>query len=117
MRRAVLMTRQAISPRLAIRILRNIARRRIRKSPVAGLDPAIHVLSGCAAWSCKTWMPGSSPGKGWLRKPGRVRPSRTRRAVTARLQRDVVVFLPRVLELLAAQHGEGAAQALARRRR
>src|SRR5579863_7118633 len=32
----------------------------------------------------------------------------------ARSQRDVVVLLPRVLELLVAQHGERAREALAR---
>src|SRR5262245_10280945 len=57
MARAVRITRQAISPRLAMRILLNIFR--------------------------------------------------------ARLQRDVVVLLPGILELLVAQHGEGAAEAAA----
>src|SRR5262249_37942972 len=64
MRRAVRITRQAISPRLAIRILRNIGGR-------------------------------------W----------------TASSQRDVIVLLPRVGELLVAQHVEGATEAAPRRRR
>src|SRR3546814_866420 len=61
MRRAVLMIRQAISPRLAIRIFLN--------------------------------MPQSLPAP--------------------RSERNVVVLLPRVLELLVAQHGEGPADAAA----
>src|SRR5512147_2560045 len=62
-RRAVRMTRHAISPRFAIRIFLNMAA-----------------------------APSSSP----------------------RLQRNVAVLAPRVVELLVAQHREAAADALAR---
>src|SRR5436305_4333901 len=92
------MMRQAISPRLAIRILRNIAP---PIGPLAGLVPAIHVLLFQAAPIQKTWVPGTSPGTGcwfgWPRKTSS--------------QRDVVVLLPRVCELFVAQHGERAAEA------
>src|SRR5438132_6042473 len=103
MRRAVLMTRQAISPRLAIRILRNMVsslartagERAVRSEAGEGARLGTDPHPPIAA----RWAPPSPA----LRERG--------------LQWDIVVFLPRVLELLAAQHGEGAAQALARRRR
>ena len=36
------------------------------KIPLAGLDPAIHVFLGFGDLAAKAWMPGSSPGKGYL---------------------------------------------------
>src|SRR5215469_3814424 len=112
MRRAVRITRQAISPRLAMRILENIrwplsrlrervapgaARRRVRVRGASYPHPPI----------AARWAPPSPA----LRERGfSVVPSRSS-------QRDVIVLLPRVGELLVAQHVERAAEAAARRAR
>jgi hypothetical protein len=39
--------------------------RRTKNTPVAGLDPATHVFFPQSIEK-KTWMPGTSPGKGTL---------------------------------------------------
>src|SRR5712691_11848070 len=103
MRRALRMTRQAISPRLAIRIFVNIT---CSLSRIAG-EGAERSEAGEGA--CRGADPHPPAPLAWappspaLRERG--------------LERDVVVLLPRVLKLFAAQHGEGASEAPPRRPR
>src|SRR5437588_12139516 len=101
MRRAVRITRQAISPRLAIRILRNISASLSRIAE----EGAERSEAGEGARHATDPHPPIAPR--WAPPSPAVR--------ERGLKRDVVVLFPRILELLAAQHGEGAAEALARR--
>src|SRR5258708_1083819 len=93
MPRAVRITRQAISPRLAIRIFLNIV------SSLSPTPPQRARRTDRPPPTPAAWAPPSPA----LRERG--------------LERDVVVLLPRVLELFAAQHMEGAAEAPAGRPR
>src|SRR5580765_5759440 len=100
------MMRQAISPRLAIRILRNMPPKPLFR--IAG--------EGAEARSAEA---GEGMGPAICPHPPiasrRVPPSPAVRETG--LKRDVVVLFPRVLQLLVAQHRERAGEAPARRRR
>src|SRR5258706_2530251 len=91
---AVLITLQAISPRLAISILLNI----------------INVSSG--GWASEAKPSSSHPRGSGLAGPTRGAPRGQERSDWgASSQRNIAVLAPRVLELLVAQHHERAADA------
>src|SRR6266446_6589878 len=94
--RAVLMTRQAISPRLAISILLNM-------------------ISPSFGWSSEAGPSSSHPhGAGSAGPSGGAPWGQERSDWGAPSQRNVPVLAPRVLDLLVAQHHERATDALAR---
>src|SRR5690349_14326224 len=96
MRRAVRMTRHAISPRFAIRIFLNM----VNPPPRSGGGRRPRASAG---------------GRGCSRRC-RIAPSPTlpRYAGEGGLERYVRVLLPWVLQLLVAQHGEAAADSAPR---
>src|SRR5690242_19410482 len=94
MRRAVRMMRQAISPRLAIRIFLNTVWQ--PSAPQAPNNARSRRRPGSivvTAWAADEWVPACAGN--WGKREGAS-------------QRDVVVLFPRIFELLAAQHVEGA---------
>src|SRR5258706_4486602 len=93
---AVLMMRQAISPRLAIRIL-------------------VNIINVSCKWASEATPPSSHPrGSGFAGPTGGAPRGQERSDWGAPSQRDVAVLAPRVFDLLVAQHHERPADALAR---